>query len=101
MGMSKGMYAAGLAELIAGALIVFTTESQTWQTVGLVIAGLGGLAIGVGFSLGLGGDPVEDEVDRWETAWNSEWSPVCPVHGSALCPVRTRQCPGYRERETP
>lgn len=98
MGMSKAMYTAGIAEVITGALILFTTDNATWATAGVVIGGLGGLAIGLGFALSIVPDSAEAEVDRWEDAWGSTWSPVCPVHGDRLCVVKTGRCPGYRER---
>lgn len=87
---------AGIGAACGGAWI---TATQTWWS-GAVLTLIGAFVTGAGL-IGITRpwrDSVDEEIDRWERNWRSEWEPQCPVHGVTLCYTRTRQCPDTRQR---
>jgi hypothetical protein len=88
---------AGLAALAVGGWTAFFGTFS----IGFGLTVIGGFSGGVGVCLLVEpwAEEFEAEIDRWEENWSvHEWSPQCPVHGSDLCHVRTRDCPGVRQR---
>lgn len=52
----------GVALLLFGAVVLFSSENDTWNSVGLVLGALGGLAVGTGLSLIIYPDSTDIDV---------------------------------------
>lgn len=78
----------GAALLVWGAAILFTSESDTWNSVGLVLGALGGLAVGTGLSLIIypdAGEDVDVFYEPLELSADDRTYSVCEAHGVMGC----------------
>lgn len=94
----------GGAFIAFGALMMFFGGGLIWNDhfiPGFVVAMIGVLALSFGITVCAEpwfDEAVNEEIDRWEENWITDWSPECPVHGKQMCYVRTRKCPMIRDR---